>query len=159
MVAIALSILALAAGVYLLTYVKQFSLGGLYRNLSWLVILLALGFIACGVARGVMHMRCASHCESSAKCTYKDGTACPYTKDGKCMKDMSDCPMNGHGECSMNKDCCAAKMECCRKDAEGAQSDCCKKMKEAHGTCSEMHSEEGKACCKKGMTADSTAKK
>lgn len=152
MVAIALSILALAAGVYLLSYVKQYSLGGLYRNLSWLVILLALGFIACGVARGVMHARCAGHCESSAKCTYKDGTACPYSKDGKCMKDM--------GECTMRKDCCAAKMECCTKDAEGAQSDCCKKMKDAHGSCSEMHGEEGKAaCCKKGMAADTSAKK
>jgi len=148
MVAIALSILALAAGVYLLTYVKQFSLGGLYRSLSWLVILLALGFIACGVARGVMHMRCASHCESSAKCTYKDGSACPYTKDGKCMKDMGECSMKGHGECSMDKEGGDSKMECC------------KKMREAQGSCSEMHGEEGKAaCCKKGMAADSSAKK
>ena len=148
MVAIALSILALAAGVYLLTYVKQFSLGALYRNLSWLVILLALGFIACGVARGVMHMRCENHCESSAKCTYKDGSACPYTKDGKCMKEMGGCSMHGHGECPMEKEGCAAQMECCQK------------MKEAQGSCTEMHGEEGKAaCCKKGMAADSTAKK
>ena len=165
MIQIAISLLALAAGVHLLIQVKQAGLSALYRNLAWLVVLLSLAFMACGVARGVMHMR---QCQSSGQCSSaKGGEACPYMK-------------GGHGDCKMEAaDCCKEKKECCK---EGEEKECCREMKmkggcpemggEMKGGCKEMTGGKGAcsemggagakpACCAahKGMKADSTAKK
>ena len=150
MIQIALSILALAAGVHLLIQVKQSGLGSLYRNLAWLVVLLSLGFMLCGVARGVMHMRHMRQCEASGQCDMKRGGDCPYMQH-------SGCAMDGKGECSMKKDCCMEKKECCaeKKECCKEMQPCCKDMKGAAG-CSEMSDGKTKpACCAK----DSAAKK
>ena len=57
MIAIPICLLAFAAGVALLIKVKTAGLGGLYRALSWLVILLSLLYMFCLVARGIVHHR------------------------------------------------------------------------------------------------------
>jgi hypothetical protein len=111
MIAISISLLALAAGVYLLTYIKQFSLGSLYKYLAWLVILLSIGSISGEVAKGAMHMRHMRECTASGECNMKGG-ACPYTKN-------ADCKM--HGEGGMEK-------SCCKKDGAESKMDCCKGM-------------------------------
>jgi hypothetical protein len=139
MVAIPLAILALAAGVYLVTYVKQFSLGGLYKYLSWLVILLSLACILGGVARGVMHYRHMRECMASGQCDMKGGAACPYMKPGNGCMQNGNCNMMGHDE--------------------GGMKDCCKDMK-GMGSCPDMKDGNAKSsCCKKDAAADSTAKK
>lgn len=145
MIQIAISLLALAAGVHLLIQVKQLGLGSLYRNLAWLVVLLSLAFMACGVARGVMHIRHMRQCEASGQCSMGKGdAACPYMK-------------GGHGDCKMESaDCCKEKKDCCK---EGTQKDCCKDMKDAKGGC-EMSGVGAKpACCMDKAAKDSTAKK
>jgi hypothetical protein len=147
MIQIALAILALAAGVHLLIQVKQASLGSLYRNLAWLVIVLSLGFMLCGIARGVMHMRHMRQCEASGQCDMKGGKGdCPYMQH-------SGCGMDAKGECGMKKDCCMEKKECC---TGGEKKACCKDMKGGAAGCSEMGGEKAKpACCAK----DSAGKK
>jgi hypothetical protein len=50
-------LLVLAAGVYLLIQTKSKGLSGIYKILSWLVIVLSLVFILAGVARGIMRYR------------------------------------------------------------------------------------------------------
>ena len=145
MLQIALSILALAAGVHLLIKTKEAGLGFLYKALSWLVILLALAFMLCGVVRHHrMHER---HCEMSTHCGMGHGEgACPYMKSG------ADCCMHGSkGECSEGMSSCTKgeMPACCKKDGEEGKAACCEK-----GT-----GKDKPACCTKGAKADSTAKK
>jgi hypothetical protein len=150
MSSIALSILALAAGAYLLIQVKNLGLGFIYKLLSWLVVLLALGFILCGVARAGMHMRHVRQCHAEGRCGMGMGCgqdACPYMHQSSCSMHGGSCSM-GQSGCSEQKECCAEKKECCAKGSEEGKSACCTKGAE----------KEMSACCKKAA-ADSTAKK
>ena len=154
MLQIALSILALAAGVHLLIKTKEAGLGFLYKALSWLVVLLALGFMLCGVVRH--HHMHGHHCEMSNHCDMGRGEgACPYMKGG------SDCCMHGgKGECSEGKGSCTKgeMPSCCSKGTEGAMPACC--GKEAKAPCCDKGTEKAMpACYAKGAKADSTAKK
>ena len=130
MIAISFSILALAAGVYLLIQVKHFGFTGIYKALSWLVILLSLAFMIAGGVRGVMHHRHERHCEQSGSCDMKGGS-CSYMREGHCdMKggDMGHCAMSGAGNMpccakdSGEKKCEAGKSACCHKGGEAADS-------------------------------------
>jgi hypothetical protein len=150
MIAIPIAILALAAGVYLLIYVKQAGLGTLYKLLAWKVIGLSLLFILIGAAIGVHHMRHMHRCETSGHCDMKRGDGgCMYMTHGSCGMQGGSMPEC----CKPGAACCAEKKECC---SGGEMKACCKDMKAGPASCSEMGSDKAKpACCAK----DSTAKK
>lgn len=57
MIGIPFLLLVLASGVYLLIQVESKGLGGVYKMLSWLVVVLALLFIVGGTLRGVIRHR------------------------------------------------------------------------------------------------------
>ena len=161
MLQIALSILALAAGVHLLIKTKEAGLGFIYKSLSWLVVLLALGFMLCGVVRH--HRMHGHHCEMSGKCDMGRGEgACPYMKGGSdCSMHGNSCCMHGDkGQCSEGMSGCT-KGEipaCCSKGGEEGKAACC--GKEAKAPCCDKGAEKPMpACCAKGAKADSTAKK
>ena len=158
------TLLALAAGVYLLVYIKQAGFGGLYKYLAWLVVLLSLLFIVCTVVRSARHHGCCqseSHCKMSA---HQGGDACPYMKGGDCKME------GGHGECTKGAESCSKEKgceegkACCKKGAEDGKAPCCKKDgEEGKAACCTKGAESAKpACCAKGgakVAADSTAKK
>jgi hypothetical protein len=131
MVALPLSILALAAGVYLLMQLKHYGFTGIYKILAWLVVLLSLAFMVAGGIRGIMHHRHKNHCsQMGGHCDMKDSGACPYMKDGHCdMKggDPGHCAMSGNA---------SGNMSCCAKDTNAKKCDmskpsCCMKGGEA----------------------------
>ena len=146
MIAIPFSILALAAGVYLLLQVKHFGFSGIYKALAWLVLLLSLLFMAGGVVRGVMHHRHQGQCMKPGHCDMKDGGACPYMHEGHEGCNMHG-GMGGGSCCDMP---CCAKSHCTTGSAKG----CC--AKDSAGKKCEM----SKApCCHKDGASDSSGHK
>ncbi len=136
MLAIPLTILALAAGVYLLIHVKQSGLGPLYKYLGWLVVVLSLLFIVCCVVRGARHNHRMEECHMSGQCgmSRHGEAACPYMKSPACCAQGGSCNMQGgHAECNMGaQGCCAEKggddkAPCCMKDGQSAKASCCTK--------------------------------
>jgi hypothetical protein len=150
MVAIPVAILALAAGIYLLIYVKQAGLGTLYKLLAWKVIGLSLIFIVAAAVIGVHHMRHMHQCHASGHCDMRHGDGgCPYMTHGSCGMQGGSQPEC----CKPNAACCGEKKECCSGTEMKA---CCKDMKGGPASCSEMSGGKAKpACCAK----DSAAKK
>lgn len=162
MVAVAIAILGLAAGVHLLIKVKEANLGTLYKLLAWKVILISGLFIVGGVVVGWKHMH---SCHESCERGMMKGAACDMKgMQGECKMESADCR-------KMKKDCCreGEEKECC-KDMKmkggcpemGGDMKECKDMKGGKGACSEMGGAGAKpACCMdhKGMKMDSTAKK
>jgi len=170
MVAFPLSILALAAGVYLLIKVKKEYLNGFFSVLAWLVIVLSLLSIGLGAARGIHHFRHGGFREGHRE-VREEVMICPNGADSTCVyKNIkigeTDCTkMHGMGGCKMEgMECCKmGGMDCCKK--EGAE--CCKmggkegcKMEgmggckmggkmEGMGACPMMKGDSAKACCKK----------
>jgi hypothetical protein len=134
MLAFPLAILALAAGVYLLIQVKQSGLSPLYKNLSWLVIILSLLFMLGGVARGVMHIR---HHRMEAREGHwgmrHGGPGMDRKMPSCCMSGMgsNSCCMPGsagpmgHSSCDMKAD--GAMPACCRKDGKAMADSTAKK--------------------------------
>lgn len=168
MVALPLSVLALAAGVYLLVKVKREFLGGLFEALSWLVILLSLvsiGFL------GYKTMRhCGGSCERNQKChierevIIKEGmggggtchggakmscggaemaAGCRAVGDSMVM-DMADCEkMMGKEKCQAmhnERGQCIMSKEECKAACDAAGKKCC--ATEAKATCTKE-----KKCC------------
>lgn len=176
MIALPLSVLALAAGVYLLVKVKREYLGGIFEFLAWLVIVLAVASVG---YTGVKAFTCKGGCKKQT-CHVEGKTGCQKgAKDchGKCggacgMKDCDkgNCQGGGHGNCGMG----GCNMEGCHMEGDSCVMDkaICEKMmgKEAcdslsklRGRCimskEECHAMCGnkgtctagapKACCKK----------
>ena len=170
MVAFPLSILALAAGVYLLVKVKREFLGGIFEILSWLVIVLSLvsigflGFRAC-------HNHCGEgQCSQGKECRMEKEVIIKDDGRGHCSMDstmsMSCCKMEGDSmvmdkamcEKMMGKDACDAmckergrcimSKEECMKMCHAEGKGCCGEKKE--GACP-MGGGEKKECCKKKM--------
>ena len=162
MILIPITLLALAAGVYLLVYIKQAGLGGLYKYMAWLVVVLSLLFIVCTVVREARYQRCC-HAQSQCRMGSHEGSeACPYMKGGDCKME------GGHGECTKGAEGCSKDggegKACCKKGAEEGKAPCCKKDgEEGKAACCTKGADAAKpACCAKGGTkaaADSTAKK
>lgn len=166
MVFFPLSVLALAAGVYLLIKVKREYLGGAFELLAWLVIFLSLVAIGFGGYKAVKHSRgkCdkRSHCNIEKKVLIKDGGKCHQMNAGACAHNGS-CRMEGdsvimdEATCAgiMGKEACAAmrqqrgrcivsKDECAKMCATSGKQ-CCMKG-EGAAACSNAGSKE---CCKK----------
>lgn len=100
MVAFPLSVLALAAGVYLLIKVKREYMGALMSGLAWLVIVLALaGMVLMGVRSFKNCNQCKRNtCQTDQQVCNKQGGTCDGSEKGKC-----DGPGKGMG-CTMGND-------------------------------------------------------
>jgi hypothetical protein len=159
MVAVAIAILGLAAGVHLLMRAKEANHGMFYKLLAWKVILISGLFIVGGTVIGWKHMH---HCQESGQCSMHKGESCSM-KGGDCKMESADC-------CKAKMDCCKAgeEKDCCKEmkskggcpEMAGEMKDCCKDMKGGKGACSEMSGADAKpACCMDHTKSDSTAKK
>ena len=97
LISIALSLLALVAGMYLLDKTKKEGLGKFFSFISWLVIVVAILTLLCSLARGGMKMR-RHHMEERMECH-------------RGMMGGGDCcmPMGGH-KGMMREDCFDEKM-------------------------------------------------
>lgn len=152
MIALPVCLLALAAGVYLLMQARLSGLGGLYRNLSWLVIILSLLFIFAGVAHRVHRWHELRECRESGHCKEEgDEKGCLYGHHAGCGMHEEGCAMHGAGNCKMmggHPACCKGENEmpaCCKKDMD---QPCCKKEAE------EKEEGEEKECCRKKAGAE-----
>jgi len=133
-IAIALLLLSLTAGTWLLYKTQKESLGAIFKIIAWFVIVISIGsMVCCG-------MRCMMHCcKAKSECS----------KDEKCEMNKSECNMEsehcrmGHrgmgeriiiikgdedGECEMGRGECRDKMECSegKEECEGGKMDCSK---------------------------------
>lgn len=151
MIALPLSVLALAAGVYLLVKVKREYLGGIFEVLAWLVIALSLvsvgytGYKACArggkckaqtchVEKKVIVKKDAGSCHTGDKAAcgiegcHMEGDSCVLDKavcEKMMGKETCDSISKQRGRCIMSKEECAAM--CSKKQgcSKGPQS-CCK---------------------------------
>ena len=150
MILIPITLLALAAGIYLLVHIKQAGIGGLYKYLAWLVVVLSLLFIVCAIVRGARHHHHMRECYASGQCKmsgHEGGTCCPYMKGGSCSM------QGGHGECTKGAESCSKEKEgdapCCKKDGEASKAACCTKGTDGAKP----------ACCAKTSADSATVKK
>ena len=108
-IAIALTLLALMAGVLMLWKVKTDAMGGFAKWMSYLVIVTCLGMFICEIGQCCVRM---AHCRHDMEGGYGmcGGGGC-YMGGGCCM-------MGGHGHGMMKKDekCCEEEMEGCEMD-------------------------------------------
>ncbi len=130
MIALPLSILALAAGVYLLVKVKREFLGKIFEILAWLVIVLSL------VSVGFSGFKGLHHCGGD-KC--KQGSECRVEKE-VIIKD-------GKGTCSMES---TSSMTCCKTEGDSMvmEKEMCEKMMGKEG-CEKMTKERGRCIMSK----------
>jgi hypothetical protein len=178
MAAFPLSVLALAAGVYLLIKVKREYVGGIIGILAWLVVassIVSLGytgykaFTCCGTkCRGEKCTKeniasCETKChkkETSCNGTFgchMEGDSCVMEKE-KCIeimgKEACEALIAERGRCILSKEECAEKCEkkCCSNEHKG----CCKKSESGcpHGSaCKGDCNGQCSGKCKKSCTA------
>lgn len=175
MTALPLSILALAAGVYLLIKVNREYLGGLFKFFAWLVIVLSLLSTAAVIHHGVHHFRMRHqgfrHGRMEEQMMMREF-------HGNCTPGDSVCPMSGckmmgdsvvldravcekmmgkesceklcreRGQCIMTKDECARMCGAQAKDGMETMK-CCKGDGKETPACCKKDGKEPKACCKK----------
>lgn len=168
MVFFPLSVLALAAGVYLLIKVEREYLGGAFKILAWLIILLSLVSIGFGGFKALSHCggKCGkqTHCNIEKKVMIKGEGNCHKMDAGNCAHNGA-CRMEGdsvvmdEATCTgiMGKEACAAmrqergrcivSKEECTKMCAASGKECCMKDKAA-GTCPNTGTKE---CCKKNL--------
>ena len=169
MIALPLSILALAAGVYLLIKVNREYLGGIFKFFAWLIILLSVVAVVSTVHHGIhrhfhhgchMHGHCGMHEGVMGKehCDMDANGACPMagckmsgdsvtldraTCEKMMGKEACDSLCKGQAQCTISKDQCAQICKGMSKCSAG-QPACCK---EGDKACCKTAD---KACCKAG---------
>lgn len=149
MVALPLSILAFAAGVYLLIKVKKEYLSSLFSVLAWLVIVasvISIGVSCMGGFCGGHHGKCneSDECRMEKKIIIKEGGAgrCHGMSEDAC--NMKGCKMEGDS-CVMDKEACEKMMGKNACDAMYKERGRCIMSKEE---CMEMcHSMKGEGGC------------
>ena len=165
MIALPLSILALAAGVYLLIKVNREYLGGIFKFFAWLIILLSL--VAVGsVVRHAVHHRFGhrmchegGNCEMKERIMIKEFKHCDMGNDSTCP--MAGCKMVGDSvildravcEKMMGKEACE---KLCKDRGQCIMTkDECAKMCGGTMKCGDMSKCTGEqpACCKSGDKA------
>jgi len=151
MIALPLSILALAAGVYLLIKVNKEYLGGIFKFFAWLVIILSLvavGGVVCKAVRhhccgnmqghcGMMQGRCGmmqGHCDMQEHMMNKEMQHCSHEGAD------SVCPMSG---CKMSGDSVVLDRAVCEK-MMGKEA--CEKLCKERGQCIMTKDECSKMC-------------
>lgn len=174
MIALPLSILALAAGVYLLIKVNREYLGGLFKFFAWLVIALSLLSTGAVIRHGVHHFRhhrgfpghemreerimmnemhragndsiCPmSGCKMAGDSVVLDRAVCEKMMG----KDACDKLCKDRGQCIMTKDECA-KMCGGMAKCGGEVKSCCMSNGKAMGAaCCKGNDVVKSSCCKK----------
>src|ERR1035437_9001203 len=116
-IAIALLLLSLTAGVWLLYKTQKENLSAFFKAVAWFVIVISLGsMICCGV-------RCMFHCcKMKSECNKEEQCGMRGGEEGHGMCRMGHRGMSERiiimkgdeeGECGMmSKGCCKEKMEC-----------------------------------------------
>jgi hypothetical protein len=167
MIALPFSILALAAGVYLLIKVNREYLGGIFKFFAWLIIVLSLLSTAAVIHHGIHHFRmrhhhferCGMHCfgmPGDSTCPMMGG--CKMTGDSVVLdravcekmmgKESCEKLCKDRGKCIMTKDECAKMcggMAKCDAGMKGCSMGNAKEMP----ACCKGDGKEMKACCKK----------
>lgn len=154
MIALPLSVLALAAGVYLLVKVKREYLGGIFELLSWLVIVAALASL--GYTGYKAFARCGNKC-GVEKCHIEKKVI--IEKEENCHKGNMG---NAHTGCQMEGDSCVMDKATC----EGIMGkEACDKMAQERGRCIVGKEEckaicaaKGKPCCAESLPTECTRK-
>lgn len=126
-ISVALSLLALTAGVFLMYKVQKENLSILYKIAAWFIIILAIGNMAC------CGMRCNSGgCGEDRECRKNKMHDDERESRGLRVKEMNNCNIWMSGSCEENEECdenatCDKEKEdnCCDKEKEGE----CKMMK------------------------------
>ncbi len=181
MIALPLSILALAAGVYLLITVKREFLGKVFEMLAWLVIVLALVSIGFQSFKAFScHGNCkdgqckveekqviikddgsnGGHCQMGDMSMDGKGMNCCKMEGDSVVMDQANCEkMMGKEACEkMVKErgrCIMSKEECTK--VCGGKENCCVAGGGGHDGCPMMGGEkkdcggDKKACCKKDI--------
>lgn len=112
MVALSLSVLALAAGAYLLIKAKSEYLSGVYVLLAWLVIALSLGSVGTAsysLLKSKAKKDCKQTCERQ-KCEVEKSSSCHKQDNNNNTCGMNGCTMTG---CHMEGDSCVLDKEKC----------------------------------------------
>jgi len=170
MVAIALSVLALAAGVYLLVKVKSEFLSNAFGLLAWLVIVLSLISFGFAITKGLNR---GENCHK--QCSYQSGAACPgksaacdkpcgNTNNGACV---GKCGGKCEGQCKTPKTCgagCTMEGDSCVMDKAVCEqqigAEACAKLIAERGRCIMSKEECAKSCKNPSCAAvDGEAKK
>jgi hypothetical protein len=138
-IGIALMLLSLTAGMFLLYKTKKESLGTFFKIVSWFVIVVSLGSMICCTMRCVFHGCNKGGCERMEQCgpggseECGEGEKCGMGHHGGMNKRVMIFKGEG-GECEVEcemegKGCCKDKMECSegKEGCEGEKRDCCKK--------------------------------
>jgi|GEM_PF-1872645 hypothetical protein len=162
MIALPFSILALAAGVYLLIKVNREYLGGIFKFFAWLIIVLSLLSTAAVIHHGIHHFRMRHHHFEHCGMHRGDlhgGCSMGDMHDGGNMGGMhcfgmpgdSTCPMMGG--CKMTGDSVVLDRAVCEK-MMGKES--CEKLCKDRGKCIMTKDECAKMCggmakCDAGM--------
>lgn len=147
MAAFPLSVLALAAGVYLLIKVKREFLGKLFEVLAWLVIVLSLVSIGFGISK---HFH-RNHCKDD-KCKAEKEVIIKEDDDERTCG-MEGCTMKGDS-CYLTADACEKlygkevcdSMHKLRGDYVFAHSECSQKCGHGGGEGKCSHGNEGNKC-------------
>lgn len=131
--AVALTLLAAVAGMYLLAKTRTENLGKLFSIVSYIVIIVAGLSLVCQLGRGALKMACRTG-------------VCPPSEN--CMPGMmmhKEIIMNGMGECRMHSGC-REEEECCESRGHCGSMKACCDMDRGHGDCCKEG--EGKHECK-----------
>lgn len=146
MIGLPLSVLALAAGVYLLVKVKREFLGGAFEILAWLVIVLSLASVGFVGFRALHHCG-GGHCGKPQECHMEKRVTIMNDGMGHCTMDST----MSMGGCKMEGDSVVMEPAMCEKmmgkeacEAMRAQRGRCIVSKEE---CMTMCHAGGKACC------------
>ena len=141
-IAIALLLLSLSAGMWLLYKTQKENLNAFFKVIAWFVIVASLGSMVCCGLRCAMHCcmqkqecRGMEQCDMNmGKCGMGHGMGMMHgekciiiCKEGneECEMGMGECK-EGKGECKEGKEECEeGKMDCCKK---GEKHECEKKM-------------------------------
>lgn len=126
LISLPIALIAIIFGAKLLAQSQKESLGGLYKFLSWFVIIFGLLIVLCGVAHGFMRM-CHRGCNNGMM-----NKECMMM--GRCDNGMMECPpmwmMYRHGG---NINCCNDMMNCHEGGNCNGMMNC-----SSGGSCSDM---------------------
>ncbi|MBI4945098.1 MAG: hypothetical protein HY840_01705 [Bacteroidetes bacterium] len=129
-IAIALLLLSLTAGAWLLYKTQKESLGTLFKVIAWFVIAMSLGSMICCGIRSIMNScKEKQECNMTEQCEMRGEGECSFGHGGMGMMRSHRMMMyGGHEGCGMMKECCQEKMECNegKEECEGEKMDCSK---------------------------------
>lgn len=108
-ISIALMLISLTAGMWLLYKTKKESLGTLFKLVGWFIVIVSLGCIICCGIRCVL---CKKQTCGTEQCGM-GGKECSSGKTMHCKMKGEECCSEGRGE----------EMACCEQEREGCETE------------------------------------